>query len=137
MSEASKIEYQGALRTKATHLRSGKELITDAPVDNHGRGEAFSPTDLVAAALGSCMVSIMGIKARSMDFDLEDASATVTKIMASSPRRIAEVQVHIRLKQNCDDHTRKVLEEAARHCPVAKSLHSDLKQTLSFEWIND
>lgn len=137
MAETAKIIYQGALRTQATHLGSGNQLITDAPLDNNGKGEAFSPTDLVATALGSCMLTMMGIKARSMDFDLEDASVSVTKIMASAPRRIAEIKVHLRLKQNCDDRTRKVLEETALHCPVSKSLGSELKQSVSFEWVQE
>ncbi|MGB0175942.1 MAG: OsmC family protein [Owenweeksia sp.] len=137
MAETSSIIYQGALRTKATHQRSGNELITDAPLDNNGRGEAFSPTDLVATALGSCMLTVMGIKARAMGFDLEDATASITKIMASAPRRIAEIQVHIRLKQNCDEPTRELLEETGRKCPVAQSLSSDLKQRISFEWVKE
>ena len=137
MAETSKIIYQGALRTQATHLGSGNEMITDAPLDNNGRGEAFSPTDLVATALGSCMLTMMGIKARSMDFDLEDASVSITKVMAAAPRRIAEVKVHLRLKQNCDERTRELLETIALNCPVAKSLSSDLKQTVSFEWVKE
>ncbi len=137
MSETSKIEYEGALRTKAVHLGSGRDLITDAPVDNNGKGEAFSPTDLVATALGSCMLTVMGIKARSMGFDLEEATVSITKVMAAAPRRISEIKVHIRLKQNCDGPTRQVLEETARHCPVAKSLHPDLQQNLTFEWVTD
>ena len=131
----SKVEYKGNLRTEALHLKSNTRLITDAPVDNNGKGEAYSPTDLVATALASCALTVMGIKANSLGFDLEEASAEIEKIMAASPRRISEVKIEISLKQNCDDHTRKVLEQIALNCPVAKSLNSELKQTLSFNWI--
>lgn len=130
----SRILYDGTLRTDAEHLRSGQRIITDAPIDNNGKGQAFSPTDLLATALGACMLTVMGIKARSMDFDLEDASAEVTKIMESNPRRVGEVKVEISLRQNCDDKTRTVLEQTARTCPVARSLSPELIQTISFKW---
>lgn len=135
MSLTSKVEYKGNLRTEALHLKSNNKLITDAPIDNNGKGEAFSPTDLVATALASCALTVMGIKANSLGFDLEQASAEIEKVMASSPRRIAEVRIEFRLKQNCDEHTRMILEKTAYTCPVAKSLNSELKQTLSFNWI--
>lgn len=134
MSTTATIKYLGELRTEATHTRSANRLITDAPVDNNGKGEAFSPTDLLATALAGCMLTVMGIKAQSMGFDLEDASADVVKIMESNPRRVGEVQVVISLKQNCDEHARKVLESTGLNCPVAKSLSADLKQTISFKW---
>ncbi len=134
MSITSKVTYQGGLRAEAEHIRSGKRIITDAPLDNNGRGEAFSPTDLLATSLAVCALTVMGIKARSMNFDLEDASAEVVKIMESSPRRVGEVQVIISLKDNCDDHTKKVLEEIGLNCPVAKSLSADLKQSITFQW---
>lgn len=134
MSTTATIKYLGELRTEATHTRSANRLITDAPVDNNGKGEAFSPTDLLATALASCMLTVMGIKAQSMGFDLEEASADVVKIMESNPRRVGEVQVVISLKQNCDEHARKVLESTGLNCPVAKSLSADLKQTISFKW---
>ena len=125
--------YPGDLRTQATHLASGNTLITDAPVDNNGRGEAFSPTDLVCAALGSFMMTIMGIVARRHDLDLAGTRIEITKIMAADPRRIAEVILQFTLPANhFSDKDRALLEHAARTCPVALSLHPDLKQTLSF-----
>ncbi len=134
MSITSKIIYQGGLRAEAEHVRSGQRIITDAPLDNNGKGEAFSPTDLLATSLAVCALTVMGIKARSMDFDLEDASAEVVKVMESNPRRVGEVQVAISLKDNCDEHTKKVLEKIGLTCPVAKSLSADLKQTITFQW---
>lgn len=135
MSLTSKVIYKGNLRTEAVHLKSSNKLITDAPIDNNGKGEAFSPTDLVATSLASCMLTVMGIKANSLGFDLEEASAEIVKIMGSSPRRISEIQIQFNLKQNCDDHTKVVLEKIGLNCPVAKSLNNDLKQTISFNWI--
>lgn len=135
MSLTSKVIYKGNLRTEATHLKSSNSLITDAPLDNNGKGEAFSPTDLVATSLASCMLTVMGIKANSLGFDLENASAEIEKIMESTPRRISEIRINITLKQNCDDHTKIVLEKIGLGCPVAKSLNSELKQIISFNWI--
>jgi putative redox protein len=126
-------QYIGELRTQATHLASGDTLLTDAPVDNNGRGEAFSPTDLVCTALGSCMLTIMGIVARRHDLDLEGTRLDITKVMASEPRRIAEVIVTFTLPaRNFSDKEKALLENAARTCPVALSLHPDLRQTLDF-----
>ena len=101
----STVTYQGELRTSAIHLKSNNEVITDAPTDNHGKGEAFSPTDLLATSLASCMLTIMGIKARDMDVDLAGTTANVTKVMATDPRRVSEVQVVIEFKQAFDDRT--------------------------------
>lgn len=131
----SEIKYSGDLRTQATHLQSASQIITDAPTDNQGKGEAFSPTDLVATALGSCMMTIMGIAARTHDFSIDGISASITKVMASDPRRISEIQVVL----NCEnlsltDRQKNILEQAARHCPVAKSLHPDLTQTVIFNY---
>ncbi len=136
MGATSKIVYQGGLRTEAEHLKSGQKIITDAPTDNHGKGEAFSPTDLLATALGACMLTVMGIKAQSLGFDLEDASAEIIKVMDDNPRKVGSVGVKISLKQNCDDKTKKILEGIGLNCPVAKSLSLDLKQNVSFEWRN-
>lgn len=131
----SKVVYEGKLRTKMTHLYSGTEVLTDAPLDNQGLAEAFSPTDLVATALASCMISIMGIKARDMNVNIDGTEADVTKVMASDPRRIAQVKVVIRFpKGNYSDKEKTVLENAARTCPVAKSLHTDIVQDVTFEW---
>lgn len=135
MSLTSKVIYKGNLRTEAIHLKSSNTLITDAPLDNNGKGEAFSPTDLVATSLASCMLTVMGIKANSLGFDLEEASAEIEKVMESAPRRISEIRISFFLKQNCDDHTKIVLEKIGLSCPVAKSLSSELKQIISFNWI--
>lgn len=128
----SEVEYKGNLRTEAIHIKSGNIIITDAPIDNHGKGEAFSPTDLVATALASCMLTIMGIKARAMEIDLEGTKAEVIKKMESNPRRISEVRVMIYLNQQFDEKTKRILEKAALTCPVAKSLHTDVKQIVEF-----
>ena len=131
----SKVVYEGKLRTKMTHLYSGTEVLTDAPLDNQGLAQAFSPTDLVATALASCMISIMGIKARDMNVNIDGTEADVTKVMASDPRRIVQVKVVIRFpKGNYSDKEKTILENAARTCPVAKSLHTDIVQDVTFEW---
>lgn len=131
----SKILYKGELRSEMTHLKSGEVVITDAPTDNHGKGEAFSPTDLVATALASCMLTTMGIKANQMGVDIDGADAQVLKVMAADPRRISEVQVQMTFPaKNYSDKDRTVLEQTALHCPVAKSLHPDLIQNIAFIW---
>jgi len=131
----SKIIYEGNLRTRMTHLYSGTEVLTDAPLDNQGLAQAFSPTDLVATALGSCMISIMGIKARDMNLDLKGTEAEVTKVMASDPRRISEVRIVLKFpKNNFSEKEKTILENAARTCPVAKSIHPDILQDVKFEW---
>ena len=127
------VEYQGNLRTQAIHLKSNNEIITDAPTDNHGKGEAFSPTDLLATSLASCMLTIIGIKADAMeDIDVVGTRADVTKVMAADPRRVSDIKVAIEFQQNFDARTKKVLEAAALTCPVAKSLHPDIKQDVTF-----
>lgn len=131
----SKIQYIGGLQTAAEHVKSKSTIGTDAPVDNNGKGSTFSPTDLVASALASCMLTVMGIKAQSMGFDLEDASAEVTKVMSSAPRRISEIQISFKLKKNCSDRDIVILEKTARTCPVARSLSLDLNQQIDFKWI--
>lgn len=127
--------YAGNLRTEATHLVSGNTIITDAPVDNNGRGEAFSPTDLVCAALGSCMMTIMGIVADRNQIDLAGMQMEITKVMAASPRRIAEVILVFRMPaKNYSEKEKALLQNAARTCPVALSLHPDVKQTVQFNY---
>lgn len=131
----SKIVYEGELRTRMTHLYSGVEVITDAPLDNQGLAQAFSPTDLVATALGSCMLSIMGIKARDMQLDIRGVTVEIEKVMASDPRRIAEVHVAIKFPaNNFSEKEKTIFQNAALACPVAKSLHPDIKQEVRFEW---
>ncbi len=131
----SKVEYLGDLRTRATHLQSGIEIITDAPLDNQGRGEAFSPTDLCATSLASCMMTIMGISARSRELDITGARAEVTKIMAANPRRIARVEIRLIMpKRDFSERDRQLLETAGRTCPVALSLGEGVEQVVEFEW---
>lgn len=133
--ETSHILYIGELRTRATHLQSGSELITDAPLDNNGKGEAFSPTDLVATAFGSCMLTIMGIASRTHGFPLEGTKVSITKIMQSEPRRIGEIVVELDFpKHPYTEKEKKIIEFAAFNCPVAKSLHTDIKQTIRFNY---
>ncbi len=128
--------YLGALRIESTHNQSGTILNTDAPVDNNGKGESFSPTDLVATALGNCIMTIMGIKAQQMNLDLNGTSIQVQKIMSESPRRIGEIVVELDFpkKGNYTEKDKKILEAAARTCPVSLSLHPETKQTLKFNW---
>lgn len=130
----SKVIYQGNLRTEATHLQSNNKIITDAPKDNHGNGETFSPTDLVATSLASCMMTIMGIKAVDMGLDLNGMSADVEKIMSANPRRIAEIVVNINVALALSEKEQKILEAAAHTCPVSQSLHPETKQTISFHY---
>lgn len=131
----AKIEYLGELRTKATHLQSGNEIITDAPTDNHGKGEAFSPTDLVATALGSCMISIMAIKLLGTDKDISGATIESTKVMYSEPRRIGEIHISINVPDaGFTDKEKQILINAAHACPVAKSLHPDIKQIVAINF---
>ncbi|MDC6478581.1 OsmC family protein [Flavobacteriaceae bacterium] len=130
----STVAYLGNLRTTATHLASEKIIITDAPVDNQGKGEAFSPTDLVATALASCLITIMGIKARALEVDIEGTKAEVKKIMGTNPRRIVEIKITVSLPNAFDAKTQKILEKAALTCPVANSLHAELKQDIRFIW---
>ena len=131
MSRAN-IVYQNNLRTEAEHIASGEKIITDAPVDNNGKGEAFSPTDLVAAALGSCMITIMAISANKYDIDVTGTNASVKKIMGSDPRRISKISIDINMNKNIEEKDRKRLERAALACPVHKSLHPDLEKKIRF-----
>ena len=129
------VEYQGDLHCKATHGPSGTELTTDAPKDNQGRGESFSPTDLVATALGTCMLTIMGIAARSLNIDFAGATATVEKEMtATQPRRIQRLAVKIHVPHAPSPADREKLERAAYACPVHKSLDLDVKIPIEFTW---
>jgi putative redox protein len=129
------VEYQGDLHCKATHEPSGAELSTDAPKDNQGRGENFSPTDLVATALGTCMLTIMGIAARTLNIEFAGATATVEKEMtATLPRRIQRLAVRIHVPHAPSPADREKLERAAYTCPVHKSLHPDVQIPIEFTW---
>ncbi len=132
----SQIIYEGNLRTVATHLQSGTVIETDAPTDNQGKGERFSPSDLVATALGNCMMTIMGIKARDMKINLEGTKIDIQKNMVTEPRRIGEIKVVINFPEalHADEKQRIILERAAMTCPVFESLHPDLKKDVEFKW---
>ncbi len=131
----ARIEYLGDLRTQATHVASGNQLVTDAPLDNQGRGEAFSPTDLCATSLGCCMMTIMGISARAHDIDMTGATAEITKIMASDPRRIARIEVVLKMPNRAySTKDRRILEAAAKGCPVSRSLNADLEEVVEIVW---
>ncbi len=130
----SKVTYLGDLRTSSIHVQSGSEIISDAPVDNNGKGEAFSPTDTVANALASCMLTVMGIKARTMEVDFTGATAEVTKHMQAEPRRISKIEVHFNMGISPDEKTRTILERTALTCPVHLSLHPDIEKVVTFTW---
>lgn len=130
----SSIKYVGDLRTICIHLQSGTEIVTDAPTDNHGKGEAFSPTDLVATALGSCMVSIMAIKSKDLNVDLKDSTVSVTKIMQSEPRKIAKIEVVLNMPIETSEKNKIILERAAMTCPVLLSLHPAIEKDVVFNW---
>lgn len=140
----SKVTYLGDLRTSSIHLNSGSEIISDAPIDNNGKGEAFSPTDTVANALASCMFTVMGIKARDLGVDFSSSTAEVTKIMGTEPRRITEIHVVFQMNLIADEtrggdelsvaKTKTILERTAMTCPVFYSLHPDIKKVITFNW---
>jgi putative redox protein len=126
--------YLGGLRTEATHLQSGTKIITDAPTDNKGKGEAFSPTDLLAESLAGCMLTTMAIAADAHGIDMDGTECDVTKIMAANPRRVAEIVANLKFPKTYTDKEQSILERAALHCPVAVSLHPDVIKTIDFGW---
>ncbi len=130
----SKVTYIGDLRTTSVHLQSGTEVLSDAPKDNHGKGEAFSPTDLVANSLATCMISIMGIKSRDLNVDLTGSTVEVTKIMQAEPRKIAKIITVLNMNIAADEKTKTILERAAMTCPVMLSLHPDIEKEVTFNW---
>jgi uncharacterized OsmC-like protein len=133
--ETSKVTYFGELRTEAVHLRSGNKIITDAPPDNNGKGEFFSPTDLLATSLASCFLTIIGIATKTHNFSIDGTVASVTKIMANDPRRVGEIKIHLELPHNnYSDKEKKIIEHSVKNCPVAKSLHPDLIQNVSISY---
>ena len=131
-----KATYLGDLHVEAIHLQSGSKIETDAPVDNQGKGEFFSPTDMFATSLAACMMTIMGISARSYGFAMEGAYAEVEKIMASSPRRVGEIIIDLYFPdgKSYGDREKRIIEAAAATCPVANSVHPDLKKTVRFHY---
>lgn len=130
----SNVQYLSELRTRCTHIRSGSDLVTDAPVDNNGKGETFSPTDLVATALASCMITVMGIKAAQSDISFSNVSAQVLKVMDSKPRRISEIKVVIDIQEGWTSKEKAIMEKTGLNCPVAKSLSENLKQDIVFNY---
>jgi putative redox protein len=132
----STVIYAGELRTVATHLQSGSVIETDAPVDNQGKGERFSPTDLVATALGSCMATVMGIKARDLGVDLQGMKISIQKLMKTEPRRIGGVSLTFGFPETLriDDKQRIILEKTAHTCPVMHSIHPDIEINVEFKW---
>ena len=131
--------YLGNLRTQATHLQSGTSILTDAPTDNNGRGEAFSPTDLVVTALGSCIITTMGIFAQRHDINLTGSTMDITKVMSSEPPRcISKIEIKLTMMSETElsDTDRQKLIRVAHTCPVAISLHPDVEQVIDFEWVN-
>ncbi len=132
----SQVKYLGELRTEAIHLGSHAKIITDAPKDNHGKGEAFSPTDLTATSLATCMLTVMGIASQKDNItDIDGTSAEVTKVMVADPRRIGEIHITLTFpKKNYSEKEKKIYEHTAYTCPVEKSLHPDIKQIIQFVW---
>lgn len=130
----AKIKYKGNLRTQAVHVKSGKKIITDAPTDNNGKGEAFSPTDLLATSLVSCMMTIMGIYAEKNDLKLGKVSSEMTKVMAANPRRVSRIEINIKCVNKLSKKDRKKLERVALACPVAKSIHPDIEVETNFSY---
>ena len=131
----SEVIYKGELRTTAMHMKSGQQIITDAPVDNNGKGEAFSPTDLLATSLGTCMLTVMGIVARRNNINMDGTKAEILKVMAESPRRVSEIYLDMFFpKNNYAQKEKDLLEYTAINCPVAKSLHPDIKQKTRFHY---
>lgn len=130
----SKVIYKGDLRTECVHLKSGDSFLTDAPTDNNGKGQAFSPTDTVATGLASCMLTVMGIKARDLNIDLTGTEAEVTKTMAAEPRRISKIRVVFNFNQDPGEKSRTILERTANTCPVHYSLHPDIERDIIFNW---
>ena len=128
------IEYEGKLRTRAVHLQSGESILTDAPTDNKGRGEAFSPTDLAASALGSCILTIMGIAAESRGINIKGTRAEVTKVMRENTRKISKIIVHIFFPLYMSKKNQTILEKSAFSCPVHHSLHQDIVKDIYFHY---
>jgi putative redox protein len=130
----SKVTYLGNLRTECEHLKSGNTYITDAPIDNNGKGEAFSPTDTVATGLANCMLTVMGIKAAQMGVSLDGSVAMVTKSMASNPRRISKIEIDLQMPTNVSTKDRRILENTGNTCPVHHSLHPDIEKVIDYNW---
>ncbi len=130
----SKVTYLGDLRTSSIHIQSGSEIVSDAPLENNGKGEAFSPTDTVANALASCMMTVMGIKARDLNIELTGSTAEVTKIMNAEPRRIGAIEIVFNMSIDLDQKNKTILERTAMTCPVFLSLNIEIEKRITFNW---
>jgi uncharacterized OsmC-like protein len=130
----SKVTYLGGLRTSSIHIQSGTEILSDAPLDNNGKGEAFSPTDTLANALGSCMMTIMAIKSRDLGVELKDSTIEVTKIMQAEPRKVAKIQLVFNMSIAISEKDKTILERVAMNCPVLLSLNPDIDKEVTFNW---
>lgn len=131
----SRVTYTKNLRCESLHLKSGSKILTDAPTDNKGKGEAFSPTDLAATSLANCMITIMGILIQEKDLAVSEIKADVHKHMAAEPRRISKIEVFLNIKgENLSEKDKKMLENAAKNCPVALSLHPEVIQAVNFSF---
>ena len=130
------IIYQGDLRCSATHLQSGTVIETDAPTDNRGKGEKFSPTDLLCVSLGTCIITTIAIKARDLNIDVKDTAIKVTKYMLSDPRRVGQVDVNVKFLTgfSIDENDKMLLQKTGDNCPVAKSIHPDIKVNILYQW---
>ena len=137
MANTSEVIYLGGFRTEAVHLQSGDKIVTDAPKDNHGRGEAFSPTDLMATSLAACGLTTVDILARKdgHEIDITGARAEVLKVMASGPRRVAEIHINVIFNKSYSEKEKEIVEHTFKNCPVAKSLHPDIKQLVKFTYL--
>jgi putative redox protein len=134
-SMTSEVVYEGGLRTTCTHLKSGNSFETDAPVDNHGKGERFSPTDLMATSLATCMITVMGIKSKAMGFDLDQVRIEVEKIMKSDPRRVGGINLFFKIPEalaGLDDKSKQILKQTGNTCPVWLSLHPEIE--INVDW---
>ncbi len=131
-----KVQYNGDLRCTATHIKSGNQVITDAPTDNNGKGEAFSPTDLLCTSLSTCMITLMGIAANSKEIQLGQIDADIEKIMGSDPRRVSGINIQFRIQSlGYTDREQDILKNAALTCPVAKSIHPDIALGIDFQFV--
>ena len=130
------IKYQGNLRTIATHLDSGSEISTDAPKDNYGLGETFSPTDMVCSALASCILTIMAIAVEKNDIDIKNTTAIVKKTMGNNPRRITKIEIDLTFPKDYDSKTKIILERAAHNCPVHQTLSETVEKNISFKYLS-
>jgi putative redox protein len=134
--ETAKTKYLGDLRTEILHVRSGSIITTDAPVDNKGKGENFSPTDMVASALGSCIFTIMGIAAREHSFSIDGSSCTITKIMTDTPRKIGEIRIEMDMTATkYTDKQKKILDHCVKTCPVSLSLNESVFQNVTLKFV--